>query len=91
MPFFNVSVRAIHIVLAKLHHGQRQVVLVVVGIAGDGAAKNFGGSRGVAQVRVDVSEQGEVCVVLLRGSGDLLRAGQRLLVFAACVAAQSPD
>jgi len=71
---------AIEIFASQLRERERQIVLIVVGIAMDRVAENFGGARRVAEMRVDVAEQREIGIVLAAFFGDLIRRIERLLI-----------
>ena len=43
-----------NVILAKLEQGQREIVLIVVLVADDGAAKNLFRMGGVTQMRIDI-------------------------------------
>ena len=66
-----------YIVFAKLGQGEREVVLVVIGIPIDGVPKNFERFGCVSKVRVDISEKSEIRIVLLPRGRDFLRNFQR--------------
>jgi len=50
--------------LPQLQQREREIVLIVVWITGDGIAVNFFRAGGVTQVRVDIRQQSQVGVVL---------------------------
>ena len=79
-PWRSVAAAPSTIFAAQLNERERQIILIVVGIAVNRVAENFGGVRGVAEMRVDVAEQREVGVVLAAFFGDLIRGVERLLV-----------
>src|SRR5271155_4147263 len=51
------------VMLPQLQQREREIVLIVVWITGDGIAVNLFSAGGVTQVRVDISQQSQVGIV----------------------------
>ena len=63
---------------AKFDERERKVILVVVGVFGDGVLENFGSMRDVAEVGIDIAEKSEESGVFLAVGRNRLRGFEGL-------------
>src|SRR5277367_2146462 len=78
---FQCLFRSADIIPTEFHQSQRKVILVVIRVAANRVLKNVRSPRGIAKMRLDVSEQskkGAVLLTLLRhlfGGSECLGVG----------------